>query len=150
MASLVIPETYPKDAGRYTLTAKNIAGEATSSSNVVVKGIIPNETSDSEMASDAEPSKPSIQLQLKDQSVFEGKSVRLECIIVGQPEPEVIWYHDGVPVKESNDFLLLFEGDHCSLVIREVYVEDAGEYKVVAINSAGETSSSCRLCVTRK
>lgn len=147
-ATLVITETFPKDAGTYTIIAKNIAGEASSSCNVVVKGLIPNETSDSEVASDVEPVKPSVQLQLKDQSVFEGKTVRLECIIVGQPEPEVIWYHDEVPVKESDDFLLLFQGDHCSLVIKEVFVEDAGEYKVVAINSAGEASSSCHLSVT--
>lgn len=148
LATLVINETFPKDAGTYTVIAKNIAGEVSSSCNLVVKGLLPNETSDSEVTSDVEPIKPSVQLQLKDQSVFEGKTVRLECIIVGQPEPEVIWYHDGVPVKESDDFLLFFQGDHCSLVIREVYVEDAGNYKVVAINSAGEASSSCHLSVT--
>lgn len=149
-ASLVILETFPKDAGTYTITACNIVGEASSSCSVTVKGILPNETSDSELASDVEPTKPSVNLQLKDQSVFEGKSVQLECVIVGQPEPEVIWYHDGVPVKESDDFRLLFQGDHCSLLINEVFMEDAGEYKVVAINSAGETNSICHLSVTRK
>jgi len=55
-----------------------------------VKGILPNETSDSEIASDLEPIKPSIPLLLKEQTVLEGKSVHLKCIIVGQPEPEVI------------------------------------------------------------
>lgn len=55
-----------------------------------VKGILPNETSDSEMASDMEPTKPSIPLPLKEQSVIEGSSVHLKCIIVGQPEPEVM------------------------------------------------------------
>lgn len=63
---------------------------------------------------------------------------------------QVIWYHDGRPVKESEDFQLLFKGDKCSLLIKEVYVEDGGEYKVVAINSAGETSSSCKLTVQGK
>lgn len=55
-----------------------------------VKGILPNETSDSEMASDLEPIKPSIPLPLKDQSIIEGSSAHLKCIIVGQPEPEVM------------------------------------------------------------
>lgn len=71
------------------MTATNIAGEASSSCNVSVKGRLPTETSDSELASDMEPTKPSIQLSLKDVSVFEGKRVRLDCVIVGQPEPEV-------------------------------------------------------------
>ena len=128
--------------------ATNIAGDSYSSCNVTVKGRLPNETSDSELASDIEPIKPSVQLPLKDICVFEGKSVRLDCVIVGQPEPEVIWYHNNRPVKESEDVQLLFQGDRCSLIIQEAYLEDIGQYRVVAINSAGEASSLCTLSVT--
>lgn len=129
------------------MTATNISGEASSVCSVSVKGRLPNETSDSEIASDMEPVKPSIQLPLKDVTVNEGSRVRLDCVIVGQPEPEVIWYHDGKPVKESSYFQLLFQGDRCSLVIQEAFSEDAGEYKVVALNSAGEASSKCCLFI---
>ncbi|KAL5290623.1 hypothetical protein ACFFRR_010159 [Megaselia abdita] len=147
--TLIIPESYPKDAGTYTITAKNLAGEAYSTCHVSVKGRLPNETSDSEMASDIDPIKPSVQLPLKEVvSVFEGKPVRLDCIIVGQPEPEVIWYHNERPVKESDDVQLLFQGDRCSLLIHEAYLVDAGNYRVVAINSGGEASSICELSVT--
>lgn len=147
-ATLVIPEAFPKDAGVYIVTAKNLAGEAYSSCNVSVKGRLPNETSDSELASDMEPVKPSVQLPLKNLSVFEGKPVRLDCVIVAQPEPEVIWYHNNRPVKESVDVQLVFQGDRCSLIIQEAYLEDGGDYRVVAINSAGEASSSCTLSIT--
>lgn len=57
-------------------------------------------------------------------------------------------YHDDRPVKESPDFQLLFQGDRCSLIIQEAFAEDAGHYKVVALNSAGEASSKCLLTVT--
>ncbi|XP_063701950.1 titin homolog isoform X2 [Culicoides brevitarsis] len=147
-ASLVINEAFLKDAGVYTITAKNIAGEVSSASSVCVKGKLPHETSDSEAVSDMEPIKPSVQLPLKNVAVFEGKPVRLDCVIIGVPEPEVIWYHNERPVKESADVQLLFQGDRCSLVIHEAYLEDAGEYKVFAINSAGEASSHCTLSVT--
>ena len=53
-------------------------------------------------------------------------------------------------MKESEDFQLLFEGDRCSLVIREVYLEDSGEYKCVARNKHGVNESKCRLMVERK
>lgn len=53
-------------------------------------------------------------------------------------------------MKESKDIQLLFQGDQCSLVIKEAFVDDAGEYKVVAINSAGEASSVCVLNVEPK
>ena len=141
-------EAFPKDAGTYIVNAKNIAGEASSACSVSVKGRLPTETSDSELASDMEPVKPSIQLPLTNVTVTEGNRVRLDCVIVGQPEPEVIWYHDDRPVKESPDFQLLFQGDRCSLVIQEALSEDAGVYKVVALNSAGEASSKCSLMVT--
>lgn len=130
------------------VTASNIAGEATSACSVSVKGRLPTETSDSELASDMEPIKPSIQVPLTDITVLESNRVRLDCVIVGQPEPEVIWYHNDRPVKESSDFQLLFQGDRCSLIIHEAFTEDAGEYKVVALNSAGEASSSCVLTIT--
>lgn len=145
---MVVFEAFPKDAGSYAVHAKNIAGESSSTSSVSVKGRLPTETSDSELASDMEPIKPSIQLPLTNVTVPEGNRVRLDCVIVGQPEPEVIWYHDDRPVKESPDFQLLFQGDRCSLVIQEAFSEDAGEYKVVALNSAGEASSKCVLSVT--
>lgn len=147
-ATLVIPEAFPKDAGVYIVTARNLAGEAYSSCNVTVKGRLPNETSDSEIPSDIEPVKPAVQLPLKNTTVFEGKSARLDCVIVGQPEPEVIWYHDNRPVKESVDVQLLFQGDRCSLIVQEAFIEDAGKYRVVAINSAGEAASLCTLTVT--
>ncbi|KAL3275186.1 hypothetical protein HHI36_019955 [Cryptolaemus montrouzieri] len=146
-ATLVIFEAFPKDAGTYKVTATNLAGEASSTCSVSVKGRLPTETSDSEIASDMEPVKPSIQLPLVDLTINEGSRVRLDCVIIGQPEPEVIWYHDNRPVKESTDFQLLFQGDRCSLVIQEAYSEDGGEYKVVALNSAGEASSKCILSV---
>lgn len=44
---------------------------------------------DSEIASDIEPAKPQVKQQLVDQTVLEGNKVRMDCVIVGQPEPEV-------------------------------------------------------------
>lgn len=146
-ATLLVNEAFPKDAGTYVVTASNIAGEATSDCTVSVKGRLPIETSDSELASDMEPIKPSIQLPLQNLTIIEGKEARLDCVIVGQPEPEVIWYHDDLPVKESTEFQLKFQGDHCTLIIPTAVLEDAGEYKVIARNSAGEASSKCNLSV---
>lgn len=147
-ATLIINEAFLKDAGVYIIKAVNLAGEASSACNVSVKGRLPNETSDSELASDMEPIKPSVHLPLKNLAINEGKELRLDCIIVGQPEPEVIWYHNERPVKESPECRLLFQGDRCSLILKEAYLDDGGNYKVVAINSAGEISSQCIVSVT--
>lgn len=165
---LLISEAQPKDAGTYILCGKNIAGIAYTSCDVAVQ---------LEMTVDSEPvKKPTVLLPLKDAQAIEGKSVQLQCEISGSPEPEVIWYHENKPVKESSDVHLLFRGDRCSLFIQEAYPEDAGEYKgnlkvthsfiqsispphrqfiqilfhcsiVIAINSGGEASSTCKLSI---
>lgn len=81
---------------------------------------------------------------------MEGSRVRLDCILVGHPEPEVIWYKNDKPVKESKDIQLLFEGDRCTLCIREAYLEDSGTYRIVANNIHGQAESLCKLHVERK
>lgn len=54
------------------------------------QGRVPTETSDSELASDMEPIKPGIQQSLPARmTVNEGDKVRMDCVIVAQPEPEV-------------------------------------------------------------
>lgn len=135
---LLVSKAQPKDAGTYTLCAKNIAGLAYNSCDVAVQ---------LDMAKDSDAVKPTVLVPLKDVHAIEGKSVMLVCEISASIEPEVIWYHENNPVKESSDVQLLFRGDRCSLFIQEAYLDDMGEYKVVAINSAGEASSTCRLTV---
>lgn len=53
-------------------------------------------------------------------------------------------------MKESKDIQLLFEGDRCTLSIREAYIEDCGIYKCVARNPHGGAESVCKLHVERK
>lgn len=141
--TLTIPEVSTNQSGIYRLTARNVAGEVSTECFVTVEDVV--EIPKQEAGGAIEPS---VQLPLKDISVFEGKSVRLDCIIVGHPEPEVIWLQNENPIKESTDVQLYFQGDSCTLFINEAFIEDAGVYKVIAINAAGETSSECRVTVT--
>lgn len=71
------------------------------------------------------------------------KKVLLGCL-------QVIWLKNEKPVKESQDIQLLFEGDHCTLVIREAVGQDSGTYKVIARNPHGAAESTCKLHVERE
>lgn len=42
-----------------------------------------------------------------------------------------------------------FDGERCTFIIREVYLEDAGIYRCVAQNAHGSDSTTCRLHVER-
>lgn len=143
---LLIKEAQSFDTGTYTLCAKNNAGLAYTSCDVKVNNV-PTIDCNFDIVIDSTAIKPTVTLPLQNVCAFEGKSIQLDCEIRGFPEPEVIWYHENKPIKESLDVQLLFRGDRCSLLIQEAFMEDMGEYKVVAINSAGETSSRCDLTV---
>lgn len=53
-------------------------------------------------------------------------------------------------MKDVKDFELTFDGERASLIIREVYLEDSGDYRCVAKNSQGSAETSCRLIVERE
>lgn len=147
--TLTIPEASTNRSGIYRLTARNVAGEVSTECYVTVEDIIVPVVAPPKQQQELNLTKPpTVQQPLRDISVFEGKPVQLNCIIVGHPEPEVIWLHNEKPIKESNDIQLYFQGDSCTLLISEAFLEDAGVFKVIAINSAGETSSACRVTVT--
>nr|XP_006823021.1 PREDICTED: titin-like [Saccoglossus kowalevskii] len=138
--SLVIREALPEDSGVYKVVAKNNLGEDSSQARLTVEEPF---TTDSDM----EQVPPTFIQPLRDQEFVEGKRARLDCIIVGTPEPEVIWYFNEKPVRESEDFKLIFEGDKCTLMITKVYLEDSGTYRCMARNPHGTVSSTCKLTV---
>ena len=70
-SSIVSGKGFPKVSGRYTCRARNIAGEATTTAVVCVKGIPPTEVSDTEAMNESDPkfqaSKPAFYVPLKNQ-----------------------------------------------------------------------------------
>lgn len=50
----------------------------------------------------------------------------------------------------SEEFKVSYEGDECTLIIADVYPEDAGQYKVVAKNDVGTAMTTCDLSVLGK
>ena len=128
-------------------------GEASSTSSLIVKESLPDDSyielldeTDQTQTKDANL-KPAFYVPLKNQEAFEGEDVILECVIVANPEPEVIWYRNNVPVKESKNVELLFLGDSCKLILKNVTKDESGEIKVRAINALGECQSTASLKV---
>lgn len=83
-------------------------------------------------------------------TVTDGQRTTLTCCVAGQPLPEVAWYVDREPVKESSDFFSVsFADGVCSLTIWDTLPEDEGEYSVKAVNEAGECTTVAYLTVIR-
>ena len=145
--SLSINGVYPEDMGTYSVVARNLGGEARTSCHLRVDGIEPSQAARS-MAKPGHA--PVIKMGLKSQEVKEGKRAKLDCTVTAHPPPEVVWYHNNQPVQEAQDFQIVVEGEHFSLIIRETYVEDSGEYKITITNEFGSVESVCTLTISRK
>lgn len=77
-----------------------------------------------------------------------GKTIIIDCVCEGEPEPDCDWYFDGKLIKDEGRFRYLFEKDDViGLEIRKVTATDEGEYKVVAFNKTGEVESKCEVLV---
>ncbi|KAK1788716.1 hypothetical protein P4O66_002432 [Electrophorus voltai] len=64
------------------------------------------------------------------------------------PDPEVVWYKDDQPIKETRHFQIDYDEDgNCSLVISEVGADDDAKYTCKAMNSLGEATCTAELIV---
>ncbi|XP_035391291.1 myosin light chain kinase, smooth muscle isoform X3 [Electrophorus electricus] len=92
--------------------------------------------------------KPTFTTLMKDVEVVEGSAARFDCKIEGYPDPEVVWYKDDQPIKETRHFQIDYDEDgNCSLVISEVGADDDAKYTCKAMNSLGEATCTAELIV---
>ena len=91
--------------------------------------------------------RPTIIRHLKNINAFEFDYVRLDCFLIGEPQPSVTWYHNEIPISKNDRKIEINKEDQYSLVINECEPEDFGDYKVIAENSYGNVQSTCRLNV---
>lgn len=78
----------------------------------------------------------------------DGYSVQFTCKIEGTPRPQITWFRQTAIIKQSMDFQMFYDEENvATLIIREVFPEDAGTFTCVAKNSAGFASSTTELVV---
>ena len=135
--SLSIDESLREDSAMWTCRASNSVGFSESHARLTVR----------EVPRPQQEHKPAFYVPLSNTTCNEKDNTMLECVIIGCPEPEVIWYQEDTPVREGPNCRLEFEGDACRLLLTNVELHQAGDYRVRAINHCGEVSSSCTLNV---
>lgn len=83
------------------------------------------------------------------QSISAGQDVTFSALVGGSPSPEVDWYRDGLVIEDKGRFVIKEDVDHgkFSVTIEETILEDAGTYRCVAFNEAGEESCKVSLAV---
>lgn len=156
VATLIIREVFPEDAGRFTCVAKNAAGFTSSTTELIVETPLSDHGSDatglsrksmsreSSLADILEGIPPTFSKKPKAQYVDEDSNVILECRLVAVPEPDIVWTFEGEEITEktSKNIRIVTESDmhmYCSVVhITKVKKSQEGTYEVIATNREGE------------
>jgi titin len=89
VTALEIKEVFAEDSGSYAVVAKNLGGEARTSCRVSLSEATLTESMAARVSA-RRPVRPQFVQPLEDLIVQEGNRVKLECVISGYPEPEVI------------------------------------------------------------
>ncbi|MGH0147854.1 UNVERIFIED_CONTAM: hypothetical protein FKN15_062916, partial [Acipenser sinensis] len=142
VAKLVVQDALPEDDGLYTCVAENSCGRTTCSAKVVIK--------EKKVAKRDEASKtfPPVFLKaLTDMRVMDGSQVQMTVEVTGNPQPEIVWLHNGKEIQESEDFHFEKKENEYILYIQEVFPEDTGKYTCAVWNELGETRSEATLTV---
>ena len=91
---------------------------------------------------------PEIIQRLLPVEVKEGETARFECRVLGRPTPEIEWYKDDTLIEEDAERFSFSTKDGCKIMsIHDVTPSDEAEYKVLARNPLGTSSSSAELLV---
>ncbi|CAG2058973.1 unnamed protein product, partial [Timema podura] len=163
VATLIIKEVFPEDAGLFTCVAKNSSGFASSTTELAVEAPLSDHGSDatvlsrkslsreSSLADILEGIPPTFSRKPKARCVDEGTDVELECRLVAVPEPDITWYQSGEELTTGKNVTVITESDmhmYTSIVrISKVKRTQEGKYEVVARNREGEASVQITLKV---
>ncbi|XP_055773959.1 immunoglobulin-like and fibronectin type III domain-containing protein 1 [Salvelinus fontinalis] len=90
---------------------------------------------------------PSVLVPLKVHSPPKGFQMYMTCAIRGCPTPSVTWHLNNVCINGDSNYYITNSYGVCSMYILRVRHKDAGEYKVVAVNSFGKAECSTKLVV---
>merc|ERR1711874_150193 len=91
---------------------------------------------------------PKITEKVKSRRAPDGAQVEFVCKVEGYPRPQITWFRQTAIIKPSPDFQIYYDDNNmATLVIREVFPEDAGTFTCVAKNCVGFASSSAELIV---
>lgn len=92
-------------------------------------------------------SPPKFIIPLSNITAAVGTPVILQCLVSGTPNPIAEWYKDGDRVTDSRCIIQEKTVGHFNLLITNVSLSDAGEYKCITQNAAGCSESAALLKV---
>ncbi|KAL7299322.1 hypothetical protein TKK_0007901 [Trichogramma kaykai] len=161
---LLLTKVTSRDAGVYTCTATNEVGKVETSTRVSI--LDPDDNASSNM-NNVQPhviinppendipysKKPEFLTKPLSSESEEGQTVVIQCEVVGDPKPEVMWLRDFLKPEYYRDaphFRCIGVGPQYLLEIPHAKLEYTGTYSVLAKNKHGEAKAVISLQIYAK
>lgn len=88
---------------------------------------------------------PTVTAETTSVTLTPSNSVKLRCQVRGSPKPEVIWYHNAVPIS---NILNVDENQGTTYSLNNVIHRDAGLYQCMSSNDIGVDYAVIRVDIT--
>ncbi|XP_069770989.1 obscurin-like isoform X13 [Narcine bancroftii] len=86
--------------------------------------------------------------KLADCTADMGQTVKLACLVVGNPKPVITWYKDGKPVEVDPHHIIIEDEDgSCTLILDTLNAADSGQYMCQATNAIGNARTLGKILV---
>ncbi|KAI5700170.1 hypothetical protein M8J75_015173 [Diaphorina citri] len=126
------------DSGTYRCNVKNEFGESNANLNLNI-----------EAEAEPEGDPPTFIEKPKIRSEQGGKLVVMECKVKAKPMPEIVWFHEGKELQQTDriSWNVTLKGDkyHIRLEVKDPRKEDTGLYKCNIKNFHGELNANLTL-----
>ena len=132
---LTVKDAKQTDDGEFTCTATNKVGKVSCTIELVV---------------DEAVVAPEFLKKMNNIELCEGDLARFDVRVSGTPQPDVKWLKNDTTLEGEPRFEFLSDDDMHSLELTNCLLSDAGTYRCIAANEAGQTSCSADLTVTEK
>ncbi|XP_026820148.1 obscurin-like isoform X6 [Rhopalosiphum maidis] len=136
--ALVFQNVKPEDAGLYTCIASTCHGKISCSAELSVQGVVKELNL---------PYAPRVTTDMKEFETKIQSTAILEAKVIGDPLPDIIWFKNDEEIQENERIKFMFEDEIAAIVIKNVEVEDEGEYKVLAKNDLGSDTETINLLI---
>ncbi|XP_050059981.1 obscurin isoform X6 [Aphis gossypii] len=136
--ALVFQNVKPEDAGLYTCIASTCHGKISCSAELSVQGVVKELNL---------PYAPRVTADMKEFETKIQSTAILEAKVIGDPQPDIIWFKNDEEIQENERIKFMFEDEIAAIVIKNVEVEDEGEYKVFAKNDLGSDTETINLLI---
>jgi len=157
-STLTIRESYFEDTGFYTIVAKNVAGFAISTTELIVSMPYSDHGTESTITepltrqSLSEESSteigdflmPTFTRTVQNITIHRDSELNIEINFISIPEGEVRWYRDDVEIHETDRSTIQTIADvhmyTSCLKIRKIQKSESGVYKITVTNTIGTAS----------